>query len=134
MNNKLYVSLALLFVPAVSFLSFSPSGDDWMKTEIYFGLSKPGGGIVTSDEFKAFTDSVIAPVFFEGFTVTNSSGGWFDSDIGKTIFEDSRIVTRFSKMDEKASSDIDTIRAKYKRYFNQQSVLRVDTKALVYFE
>ncbi len=81
----------------------------------------------------AFTDTVIAPMYFEGFTVINTSGGWYDTEKQQTIFEDSRIIIHFSKMNEATSSGIDTVRAKYKRYFNQQSVLRVDQKADVNF-
>jgi len=133
MNKKLSASLALFILVSLFSLSFYPGTEEWTKTELYFGLSKPDGGSVTNDEFNAFTDSVIAPAYYEGFTITNTSGGWYDPEKQKTIFEDSRIVVHFSKMDGRISSEVDTIRAKYKRYFNQQSVLRVDQKAEVSF-
>jgi len=133
MKKKLIVPLIFIAVFSAVFYSFSGTEDGWTKTELCFGLSIPGGGVVTDEEFRAFTDSVISYTFPEGFTIIKSTGGWYDPDIKQTIFEDSRIVIRCSKMDDITSAAIDTIRAKYKRYYSQQSVLRVDQKVNVGF-
>jgi len=125
-KKKLFFPLLFIIAVSAIFYSFSGSDEWWIKTELYFGLSIPGGGNLTNEEFRAFTDSVIAYAFPEGFTVVNAAGGWYDPEIKQTITEDSRIVIHYSKMDDVTSAAIDTVRAKYMRYYKQQSVLRVD--------
>jgi hypothetical protein len=113
---------------SLAIYSFKNSDADYTKTELYFGLSKPDGGNITNEEFAAFADTVISTVFPEGFSIINLNGKWFDPEKQQTISEESRLVIRLSKMNDDVSANIDTIRAKYKRYFNQQAVLRVDQK------
>jgi hypothetical protein len=136
-NNKMKIRLTVFFLCSAVFCSaiiYSPGKNlNMTKTELYFGMSKPGGGSVSSEEFTAFTDTVIAPLFYGGFSVIKADGAWLDAETGKTVFEESRIVVHYSEMNEKISAEIDTIRAKYKRYFNQQAVLRADQNASVNF-
>ncbi len=42
------------------------------------------------------------------------------------VREESRLAIFIIKMNDSLSAQIDTVRAKYKRYFNQSSVLRTD--------
>ncbi len=130
---KFFIPLFIIIAVSAAFYSFTKPEDEWIKTELYFGLSIPGGGSVTNEEFRAFTDSVIAGSFPEGFTIVNSTGGWYDPEIKQTITEESRIVIRYSKMNDITSAAIDTIRTKYMRYYKQQSVMRVDQKVSVSF-
>ncbi|HEY3249497.1 MAG TPA: DUF3574 domain-containing protein [Ignavibacteria bacterium] len=132
MNKKIYFPSAVVLM-LLAIYSFKSSDIDYTKTELYFGLSKPDGRNVTNEEFLAFTDTVISKFFPEGFSVINLDGKWYDPEKQKTISEESRLVVRLSKMNDEVSANIDTIRAKYKRYFNQQAVLRVDQKVDVSF-
>jgi hypothetical protein len=132
MKNKVQVLIIITIFTSLFFAYPLPDGG-WTKTELYFGLSKPDGGTVTNEEFNAFSDSVIAKTFYEGFTVISSKGSWYDYEKKQTISEESKIVVYFCKMNDEKSAEIDTVRAKYKRYFNQQAVLRSDQKAEVDF-
>lgn len=44
-----------------------------IKTELYFGLQKPDGTTVSEEEWQAFIDKSVSPLF-EGFTVIDVSG------------------------------------------------------------
>lgn len=103
-------------------------GTEMIKTELFFGLSKKTGGYVTQDEWNAFEDSVIVKVFSSGMTTIEGKGRWINEN-GDVIKENSRIVVALNQMTPELNEQIDTIREKYKKYFDQSSVLRVDCKA-----
>lgn len=129
LKSFFYVSMIItgLFPFRNTFIKQPDRDDNFVKTELYFGMNKPDGSTVSESEFDAFSDSVICKVFSKGATILNSDGVW----LGRTglVKEDSRIVICFSKadeMNEEFSSQIDEVREKYKKYFKQEAVLRTD--------
>lgn len=101
--------------------------EKYIRTELYFGLSRPDGGFISEGEWVAFCDTVISKTFVNGATILNSDGMWLQD--GVLIKEDSRMVIYFSRlyeMTDEFSASIDTLREKYKRYYKQQAVLRTD--------
>ncbi|HVS93177.1 MAG TPA: DUF3574 domain-containing protein [Mucilaginibacter sp.] len=104
-----------------------------VETDLYFGLSKPGGGTVTEQEWNNFKNDQACRVFKEGNTIIDATGSWRDPKTGKSVTEPSRIVIYLHKNNAKISRQIDSLRQKYKTLFNQESVLRVDKKAAVSF-
>ena len=76
----------LLFIVFLSTHLFVPSlhasddggfrctvGDPFLRTELFFGLSKPEGG-VTEEEFQQFLAQNITPRFLDGLTVVTGLG------------------------------------------------------------
>jgi hypothetical protein len=57
------------------------------RTELFLGLSKPGGGTVSLDEFKAFLDAEVTPRFPGGYSVIPAEGRWRDAGTGVTLVE-----------------------------------------------
>jgi hypothetical protein len=104
-----------------------------VQTELYFGLSLNNGNIISDSAWNVFVQKEVSPVFVGGFTIIQSNGKWFDTQSGQLHAEPSRIILSVSKLSVQASAKIDSLREKYKRIFQQQSVLRVDKKARVYF-
>jgi hypothetical protein len=104
-----------------------------METNLYFGQSKPGGGTVTQDEWKAFKEKYIANTFKDGSTIVNATGHWLDTDTHKLITEATYVVTCYYKRSKSVSRKIDSLRYWYKTNFQQQSVLRVDRKVKAMF-
>jgi hypothetical protein len=47
------------------------------ETDLYFGQSKPGGGVVSEREWKNFKENHIARVFKEGSTIIDGTGNWY---------------------------------------------------------
>lgn len=104
----------------------------FVRTELFFGTAKPEGA-VTAEEFKAFVDGVITPLFPEGLTVIDADGQ-FRNDAGVVVKEKAFVlVLLYPVEDQKASSkNIDYIRREYMRVHQQESVLRADDPFLVW--
>lgn len=104
-----------------------------IETDLYFGQSKPGGGMVTEKEWNNFKENQIAKVFKEGSTVLNATGNWYDPVNSQLITEPTYVVVYFYKKSPQISKQIDSLRYWYKTMFQQQSILRVDKKVKVVF-
>lgn len=95
-----------------------------IKTELYFGLSKPDGGVVSEAEWEGFVDEYITPRFKEGLTIVNANGQWMGEN-GELIKEGAKIVILFHRNSDDKKAAIEYIRDKYKELFNQEAVARV---------
>lgn len=98
----------------------------FVRTELFFGTAKPGG-VVTAEEFRAFLDAVITPLFPDGLTLLQAYGQ-FRGDDGVVIKETSYELILLYPYEDRASGDrkIERIRSEYLRQHQQESVLRVD--------
>ena len=94
---------------------------DVIRTELYFGLSTPGGGVVSESQWEEFVDGYITAKFKKGLTVIDANGQWL-GETGEVIKEGTKIVILVHSDREEA---IGYIREKYKELFEQESVLRV---------
>ena len=101
--------------------------DKFYRTELYFGTDKPGGGKVSADEWDKFLETEVTPRFPEGFTVLEGYGQFKDSS-GRIVREASKILVLFYPKKQRAAVNlkVEELRGKYKKLFNQESVLRVD--------
>ena len=61
-----------------------------VKTELYFGLLKPDGTSVSGEEWQAFVDKSVCPLF-EGFTVVDAVGQCKNAD-GKIVKEATKML------------------------------------------
>jgi len=115
------VSIKLVLIIFMSFLSTSAVADDWMRTRMFFGLSVPDGGGVSLQQWEKFRDEVIAPVFKQGFNVVDSIGFWYGG------MERSKILTVFypAKDAQSFQMRLKGIAAGYTKLFKQDSVLMV---------
>ena len=104
-----------------------------VETSLYFGQSKPAGGMVSEKEWDSFKETYISKVFKEGSTVVSVTGNWYDPDAHKLITEPTYVVIYFYKKSNRISQQIDSLRYWYKTIYQQQSVLRVDKKVKLTF-
>ena len=104
-----------------------------METYLYFGQSKPDGGMISEKEWNSFKDEYISKLFKEGSTVLNGAGNWYDPVSHKLITEPTYVVIYFHKKSSTISAQIDSLISRYKKVFQQQSVLRVDKKVKAAF-
>ncbi len=126
------IAAPLTAIPPVLAASAS-SKDLWNRTELFFGSAKKDGSSVTDKEFSAFVDKEITPRFPDGLTLL-SGYGQFKGSSGKIIKEKSFVLVLLTEKTEKdANVRIETIRARYKQTFRQESVLRVDETTRVSF-
>lgn len=101
--------------------------EKFWRTELYFGMNKPDDSEVSAAEWSDFLENEVTPRFPDGFTVLESFGQYKDNR-GKIIKEKSRVVILlYTKKDKrKNNTKIEEIRTAYKKFFQQESVLRMD--------
>lgn len=104
---------------------------EFLRTELYFGMNKPDGEI-SEEEFKEFLDKIITPELPDGLTVLSGIGQFKDSQ-DRIVQEKSKVIILLypKKIRKEANLKIERIRESYKKRFQQESVLRVDTASLV---
>ncbi len=98
------------------------------RTDLYFGLSIPGGGQVTTGEWQWFSDSVVALQFPEGYTERDATGKWRDTQLHTTITEPTKVLTFIGPRSKVRQARLDTLVQVYMQRYRQQAVLRVDMK------
>ncbi len=109
-----------------------PTGETFLRTELYFGSEKPGAD-VTKEQFDGFVDGEVTPRFPDGLTSLAGYGQFKGSD-GEIVEERSFVLILLYPPDDKeANGEIEEIRAAYERAFDQESVLRVDSRERVSF-
>ena len=114
------------------FLDVRCNGAPATETALYFGLSGPAGPISEGD-WNAFRRDVLVPAFSEGFTVIGGDGFWRSSKTGEAASEPSKVVIRIHEKTRDDEAEIADVIATYKKDFQQESVLRVDTPVCATF-
>ena len=109
-----------------------PGGAAWTRTEVYFGLSKPGGGEVTDADWRTFMDEVVTPSFPAGLSVMDVAGQWRNAT-GKIDKERSKMLVLLHPRDPAIEAKIDDIRALYCKRFHQEAVMKVTSQVRVAF-
>jgi hypothetical protein len=90
-----------------------------VATQLFLGLSRPDGTDVSAAEWQSFLAETVTPRFPAGFTISAAEGQW------RILL----IVHRAGEDEAAIAALIDV----YKARFRQQSVLRLDTKAIAHF-
>src|ERR1700722_18497696 len=94
-----------------------PDGQ-WVVT-LYFGLSRAEHPSVTEEEWIEFLETVVTPIFQDGFTVFDGVGQYFNPRRSAVIsIQTKALVATASKAN---AEDIDRIRSEYERRFEQIS-------------
>ena len=88
---------------------------------------------VSDSDWKNFSDTAIASRFSGGYTELNAQGRWLDKTTGKTISENTIVVLLMGKNSKFRSRQIDSIAQLYTRRFNQDAVMRFDSKGYLKF-
>lgn len=101
------------------------------QTQLYFGQLTLNNDTLTEQQWNTFAQQYISKVLPSGSTVIQSVGYWYDTAQHRLITEPSRIVTTVNKMSPRLSKQIDSLRFWYKTLYQQQSVLRVNSKVRV---
>src|SRR5215510_7191694 len=131
-----FVLVLVIVVPATTVAQQGNNahvGSNWSRTELFFGTAIKSGGVVTDEQFKAFLDAEITPRFPEGLTVLTGYGQFRNSS---GIIQQERsfvLILLYPLSSQESNRKIEEIRTLYKARFNQESVLRTDTKHAVSF-
>jgi hypothetical protein len=97
-----------------------------LQAELFFGRDVAGHPPVTEDLWQQFVDEEVTPRFPDGFSVSDIRGQWRDP-AGRIVREQSKelLIVLPGRADDQTK--LDAIRDAYKRRFNQESVLLVET-------
>lgn len=110
--------------------------ENFIQEQLFFGLSIPGGGIVTEEEWENFLNEVVTPRFPNGLTVISGSGQYLEST-GILVKENTKIIyILYENTPNNQANDraIHEIIDQYKIQFRQESVLRATTPIKANFE
>ena len=105
---------------------------DHIRTELYFGLSKPSGGVVTKQEWEQFLAAEVTPRFRDGLTVVDADGQYLNQ-AGRVVQEKTKLVILIYPEDARKEKAVTELIGRYKELFKQESVLRVRQRAQVSF-
>jgi hypothetical protein len=115
-----------------------PSGRSFVRTELFFGLSKPDRAKVTDLEFQQFINREVTPRFPDGLTLLSGSGQ-FKNSSNRIVKEPANLLILIYPLDRLApgkaapNQQVEQIRKAYQLAFQQESVLRSDEPACVSF-
>jgi len=108
------------------------SSEVWVRTELFFGTNMAGGEVSDAD-FTSFVDNEVTTRFPDGLTHLVGQGQ-FKGESGILVREKSHLlIILYPPQMRDANSKIQALRDAYKKRFAQESVLRVDSYALVSF-
>jgi hypothetical protein len=108
--------------------------EPWVRTELYFGLGKPGGGTVSDEEWADFLNRSVTPRFPDGLTVVQGQGRYRSQD-QQLHEEPTRLLIILHPRASFGESDgkIRQLCWDYIRRFEQESVLRSDSTSQTSF-
>jgi len=103
-----------------------PGARHWIRSTLYFGLSRPDGSLISFEEWEAFLAHEVTTRFPAGLTVTEARGQW--GAVGSIVRERSRVLmVIYPEADAAVSSAmLEEVRRAYVSKFAQDSVMRED--------
>lgn len=106
--------------------------EPWVRSELFFGTTRPDGSEYTEEEWLAFLDDEVTPRFPDGLTVLTGIGQFLGSS-GEVGRETSKVLIILYPAETAAESSVllEEIRDAYEEQFEQESVLRADDSAPV---
>jgi uncharacterized protein DUF3574 len=105
-----------------------PGTQATVRSELVFGRLKPDGSVVTDAEWRTFVEEQVTPRFPDGFTVLDVLGQYRGRD-GRLQVEPSKILLIIHGPEVRPRAAIQEIRAAYRRLFQQESVLLIESPA-----
>jgi hypothetical protein len=108
----------------------APGLQRMVQAQLFFGRNVATRGIVSDDEWRRFLDEEVTPRFPAGFSVADIDGQYRNAG-GGIVRERSKQLLIVGPGGEETK--LDAIRDAYKRRFNQESVLLVESPVCAAF-
>ena len=102
------------------------------RLELMFGMSRKGGRSISDQEWRVFLADEVSPRFPDGLTVLQGYGQW-RAQSGRITREPMRLLLIVHATSSDSDARIEAVRDAFKRRFQQDSVLRVESAACVSF-
>ena len=128
-----YFFLLLLTIAAASCASWAGlDHQNWVQTDLYFGLKGPDGEVIGDSSFQQFVQQTVSPAFPAGYTLLEGKGQWRMED-GTLVEEPSRVLRILHPKSKESSETLDHIADEYCEQFEQEAVMRISRKVKVNF-
>jgi hypothetical protein len=125
--------LALVFVALTACSAVpAPRVEPVIADRLFCGLSIPGGGSVSDEQWSAFVREVVTPRFPDGLTIWRAEGQWRGRD-GVIVHEPVMIIEVLHAPGSRYDREVTAIAEEYRRRFQQEAVMRVTMPAGVEF-
>jgi hypothetical protein len=105
-----------------------PGSQAVLRSELFFGRLKPDGTVVTDAEWRAFVTEHVTPRFPDGFTVLDAVGQYRTRE-GRVQTEPTKTLLIVHGPDARPRAAIQELRDVYRRLFQQESVLLIESPA-----
>ena len=109
-----------------------PSAKSMARLELLFGTSRRQAPPISDEDWTSFLDTEVTPRFPDGLTVLSGPGQWRGMD-GVVTKERSLMLVIWYEPTTLADAHIEAIRSAFKKRFDQDSVMRVDSASCVSF-
>ena len=106
----------------------APGTQSLVRSELYFGRLRPDGTVVSYAEWRTFVADEITPRFPDGFTVFDALGQYRGRD-GRIVSEPTKVLLVVHGSDARLRSAVQELRDIYRRLFQQESVLLIESPA-----
>jgi hypothetical protein len=103
-----------------------PGSEALLRSELYFGRLKPDGSVVTDADWRAFVVEQVTPRFPDGFTVLDAVGQ-YRTRAGELKTEPTKLLVIVHPPEARARAAIQELRDTYRRLFQQESILLVES-------
>ena len=122
--------LALAGCAGVGPNACAPGLQRMAQAQLFFGRNIMGRGMVSDDEWRRFLDEEVTPRFPAGFSVADIDGQYRNAGGGIVRERSKQLLIVGPGGDE---TKLNAIRDAYKRRFNQESVLLVESPVCAVF-
>ena len=106
----------------------APGTQALVRSELYFGRLRPDGTVVSDAEWRTFVAEEITPRFPDGFTVFDALGQYRGRD-GQIVSEPTKVLLIVHGPDARPRGSVQELRDLYRRLFQQESVLLIESPA-----
>lgn len=106
----------------------TPGTQTLVRSELYFGRLRPDGTVVSDAEWRTFVAEEITPRFPDGFTVFDALGQYRGRD-GQIVSEPTKVLLIVHGPDARLRGSVQELRDLYRRLFQQESVLLIESPA-----
>jgi len=130
---RVFVSMMALVLAGCAGLgpnACAPGLRTMMQTQLFFGRNVPGRAMVSDDEWRQFLDEEVSPRYPAGFSVADIDGQYRNAGGGIVRERSKQLLIVGPGVD---GAKLDAIRDAYKRRFNQESVLLVESPVCAAF-
>ena len=137
-TSSMPMRVSRLFIPSIALAITAgcastsvvpcPTGEQPVVLDsLYFGAAK-SGGVVTAEDWMGFLNDIVVPNFPEGLTSWSAAGRWRNS-AGLVEHETSYVLQLAHHGSEERDLAVQRIIHRYKRDFQQESVMRIRSRA-----